>query len=253
MNDALELKPIQVVYDNNNVSSDQTIEVIPGNGACSGPDSSERNEVSPLLSTRQVAENNGEQRLQVDEGVDTDSLSQPKWRRELRRVKRELNEVVVWKLKLWTVILIVFITIALVIGISIIVCAVGHDDEDEKYDKSSFVVPRFFKGNFTLDAKSFHSDTQDEETIIELTQQLTGVYNSSPALERYFSSVTINNLQNTTGQFKLKFMMPLEHDELIRYTLSLKMVKNVLLQHLYDRDTGDSFYIKPTSLHMEAG
>lgn len=26
----------------------------------------------------QVAENNGEQRLQVDEGVDTDSLSQPK-------------------------------------------------------------------------------------------------------------------------------------------------------------------------------
>lgn len=45
--------------------------------------------------------------------------------------------------------------------------------------------------------------------------------------------------------------MPLENDELIRYTLSLKMVKNVLLQHLYDRDTGDSFYIKPTSLHME--
>ncbi|XP_016138692.1 TPA-induced transmembrane protein-like [Sinocyclocheilus grahami] len=83
--------------------------------------------------------------------------------------------------------------------------------------------------------------------------QLTGVYSSSPALERYFSNVTINNLQDTTGQFKLQFMMPLKHEKLIRYTLSLKMVKNVLLQHLYDRDTGDPFYIIPTSLHMEAG
>lgn len=253
MSEALELKPIRVVCDNNNVSSDQTIEVIPGNGACSGHISSERNEVSPLLSTTPVTENNSEQHLHVDGDADTDSLSQPKWRRELCRVKRELNEVVVWKLKLWTLILIIFIAIALVIGISIIVCAVGHDDEDEKYDKSSFVVARFFRGNFTLDANSFTSDTQDEQTMMELKQQLTGVYSSSPALGRYFSNATINNLKDTTAQFKLEFMMPLEHEELIHYTLSLKMVKNVLLQHLYDRDTGDPIYIIPTSLHMEAG
>ncbi|XP_043115775.1 TPA-induced transmembrane protein isoform X2 [Puntigrus tetrazona] len=238
MSDALELKPIQVVCGDNNLSNDQTIEVIPG--AC-----------SPLLSPTQVTENNNKQHLHVD--IDTDSPSQPKLQRELQKVKRELNEVVVWKLKLWMLILIIFIAIALVIGISIIVCAVGHDDEDEKYDKSSFVVARYFRGNFTVDAKSFTSDTPDEGTMIELKKQLTGVYNSSPALERYFSSVTIINLKNTTVQFKLEFMMPLEHEELIRYILSLKMVKNVLLQHLYDRDAGDPFYIIPTSLHMEDG
>ncbi|XP_016101705.1 TPA-induced transmembrane protein [Sinocyclocheilus grahami] len=252
MSDALELKPIQVVCDNNNVSSDQTIEVIPGNGTCSDHLRSERNEVSPLLVTPQVTENNREQHLHGD-GVDIDSLTQPKWQRELRRVKRELNEVVVWKLKLWTLLLLIFIAIALIIGISIIVCAVVHDDEDEKYDKSSFVVARFFRGNFTLDANNFTSDSQDEETMIELEQQLMEVYSSSPALERYFNSVTINNLQDTTAQFKLQFMMPLEHEELIHYTLSLKMVKNVLLQHLYDRDAGDPFHIIPTSLHMEVG
>ncbi|XP_026138579.1 TPA-induced transmembrane protein [Carassius auratus] len=252
MSEELELKTIQVVRDNNNSTEQTTVEV-PGNGAYSGHDSSERNEVSPLLSTTQDTENNREQHIHVDEGVDTDSLSQHNLQRELRRVKKELNEVVVWKLKLWTLILIVFTAIALVIGISIIVCAVVDDDEDEKYDKSSFVVPRFFRGNFTLDAESFDSETKEEDTMIELKEQLTGVYNSSPALERYFHSVTINNLQNTTGQFKLQFMMPLEHDKLILYTLSLKMVKHVLLQHLYDRDTGDPFYIIPTSLHMEAG
>ncbi len=57
--------------------------------------------------------------------------------------------------------------------------------------------------------------------------------------------------RDTTAQFQLEFMMPLEHEELMRYTLSLKIVKKVLLQHLYDRDTGDPFYIIPTSLHMK--
>jgi len=57
--------------------------------------------------------------------------------------------------------------------------------------------------------------------------------------------------RDTTAQFTLQFMMPLDHEELVRYTLSLKMVKNVLLQHLYDQDTGDPFYIIPASLSME--
>jgi len=45
------------------------------------------------------------------------------WRRELQSLKTELNEKVVWKLKLWMVILLVFFIIALVITISLIACA----------------------------------------------------------------------------------------------------------------------------------
>ncbi|XP_056121963.1 TPA-induced transmembrane protein [Rhinichthys klamathensis goyatoka] len=145
------------------------------------------------------------------------------------------------------VILLVLSVIALVIGISFIVCAVSDDDGDENYDKSSFVVKRFFRGYFTVDNSSF---TSDQETL-QLEQQLTDVYSSSPALERYFSNVTINHLQDTTAQFKLQFMMPSDHEELVRYTLSLKMVKNVLFQHLYDQDPGDPFYIIPSTLSME--
>lgn len=248
MGDAMELKDFT---DNNNVSGDQTIEVIPGNGACTYNIESGTEEISRLLSPPQVAENNREQHT-VD--VDTDSPAETsKWRRELQSLKTDLNEVVVWKLRLWMVILLIFSVIALVIGISIIVCLVSDDDGDENYDKSSFVVERFFRGNFTLDNSSFTSYSLDQETLLEqLEQQLTEVYSSSPALERYFSNVIINPLQDTTAQFKLQFMMPSEHKELVRYTLSLKMVKNVLLQHLYDH-TGDPPYIIPTSLRMEVG
>lgn len=49
---------------------------------------------------------------------------------------------------------------------------VGHEDEDEKYDKSSFVVARFFRGNFTLDGNSFTSNSQDEDAIKKLEQKV---------------------------------------------------------------------------------
>ncbi|XP_077063864.1 TPA-induced transmembrane protein isoform X2 [Siphateles boraxobius] len=248
MSDELELKPFKSGCDNNNDPGDQGIEVIPGNGSV--PNNVE-SEVSNLLSTTQAAENNRRQHeVEVEVDVDTDSETETsKWRRELQSLKTDLNELVVWKLKLWMVILIVFLAIALVIGISVILCEVSDDDGDENYDKSSFVVKRFFRGNFTVDNSSFTSDQE----ILQLEEQLTGVYSSSPALERYFSNVTINHLQDTTAQFKLQFMMPSDQEELVRYTLSLKMVKNVLLQHLYDQDSGDPFYIIPTSLRMEVG
>ncbi|XP_051719884.1 TPA-induced transmembrane protein isoform X1 [Ctenopharyngodon idella] len=252
MSDALE-KTFEVVCDNNNVSGGQTIELIPGNGACTYHVGSGTDEVSHLLSTPQVTENNREQHSVDGVDVENDSSTETsKWRRELQSLKTELNEVVVWKLKLWVVILLIFLVITLIIGISFILCAVIDDDGDENYDKSSFVVVHFFKGKFTLDNSST-SYSLDQETLLEqLEQKLTGVYSSSPALERYFSNVTINHLQDTTAQFKIKFMMPSEHEELLRYTLSLKMVKNVLLQHLYDQDTEDPLYIIPTSLSMLA-
>ncbi|CAM4556198.1 unnamed protein product [Leuciscus chuanchicus] len=247
MSDELELKPFKAACDNNNDPGDQGIEVIPGNGSCTYDVEKGTDEVSNLL-TPQAVENNRTQH-EVD-GVDVDTETKTlRWRRELQSLKTELNEVVVWKLKLWMVILLVFLVIALVIGISLIVCAVIDDDGDDNYDKSSFVVKRFFRGHFTVTNSSFTSDQE----ILQLEQQLTQVYSSSHALERYFSNFTISHLQDTAAQFKLQFMMPLDHEELVRFTLSLKMVKHVLLQHLYDQDTGDPFYIIPTSLSMEVG
>jgi len=45
---------------------------------------------------------------------------------------------------------------------------VSDDDGDDDYDKSSFVVNRFFSGNFSVDISSF---TLDQETRL-LEQQV---------------------------------------------------------------------------------
>lgn len=255
MGDELELKTIQGVSNNNNVASD-VIEVIPGNGACSDHVNSVTHEVFPLLSTSQVGDGSGEEhRVDV---VSHESVTISKDETNLQRVKQELNEVVVWKLKVWMVILIILFLIALILTVTLIVCAAGHDDEDEKYDRSSFVVERFFRGNFTLANNSFtsHPVTQPDESeklLEQLKQLLTEVYSSSPALARYFSDVTINNFRDDKAQFELQFIIPSENEKLVRYTLSLEMVKSVLLQHIYDQDpdAGDHLYVIPRSLSME--
>ncbi|XP_051535614.1 uncharacterized protein LOC127430135 isoform X4 [Myxocyprinus asiaticus] len=177
--DALELKTIVVGY-NNNVATDQSTEVTPANGACSDHAKSGANEVSHLLSVPQVSDNNREQHNVDGDAIDDESVSRiftSECQRELQRIKRELSEVVVWNLKLWMVVLIIFLVIVLIIGISLIVCTVGHDDEDEKYDKSSFVVERFFRGNFTLDSNSFTSHplnqlNETDKLLEQLKQQI---------------------------------------------------------------------------------
>lgn len=247
MNDGVELKHIAVAKDNNNVSSDQTAEGLPGNGT---------HEASRLLSTSQSLENSVEAPDELDRVVVDTNNSSPetsKCRRELQSLKEDLNEVVVWKLRVWMVMLLVASAILVAIAISIVVCAV-EDDVDEKYDRSSFVVQRLFRGNFTLESSSSSaSDPQDQQTVMELLkQEVTAVYISSAALERYFSNVTISSFQDSTAQFELRFMMPPENEELVRYPLSVKMVKNVLLQHFYDQDSGEQLSVIPTSLRMEA-
>lgn len=47
---------------------------------------------------------------------------------------------------------------------------IDDDDGDENYDKSSFVVERFFRGNFTLDNSST-SYFLDQETLLEQLEQ----------------------------------------------------------------------------------
>lgn len=62
--------------------------------------------------------------------------------------------------------------------------------------------------------------------------------------------MSFRNNDSSVG-YELKFKMPKENEQLIQYTLSREMVYHVLLQQLYDQDTGDPHYIKPSSLTME--
>uniref|UniRef100_A0AAY4CCR1 Uncharacterized protein n=1 Tax=Denticeps clupeoides TaxID=299321 RepID=A0AAY4CCR1_9TELE len=85
-------------------------------------------------------------------------------------------------------------------------------------------------------------------SLCPLCPQLNHVFQSSAALGRYFN-------QSRTGTLSvcLHFHMPVDSARLVNFTLSLEMVSNVLLQHLYDRgfEEADRLKLDPASLSME--
>lgn len=177
------------------------------------------------------------------------------------RVKDELNEVVFWRVRLWMVIIFVFLLIFAVIIISLALCSTIYEDVDEKYDASSFNVSRSFNGSFRLPNQVFTEElltlsvSKSQALATDLQKQLADLYRSSPALGRYFSEAKIYAFRNgsVTADYRLTFLMPAERqDELRNFTLSRKMVYNVFRQFLYDRETDESepMYIDPLSLKM---
>ncbi|KAL7832001.1 hypothetical protein AOLI_G00295490 [Acnodon oligacanthus] len=246
--DDVELKPLGGLPDNNNVENGEiNEEVSPGNGTCSNHHALDVTEGRPLLISAQGAESNGDHCT-----VRCPELLEEK-PRVLQRLKNELNETVVWKIKVWMAILIALVFIVSIILLFLVLCSGHQEDVDDQYDASSFVVPLFFKGSFIVANQSFVQDSMHQPSLEDgLQQKLTDIYRSSHALERYFSLATIQ-LRNASVQYELEFKMPLEHEQLTRYTLSREVVYHVLLQHLLDQDTENPLYIEPSTLYMEVG
>ncbi|XP_037630321.1 TPA-induced transmembrane protein homolog isoform X2 [Sebastes umbrosus] len=177
------------------------------------------------------------------------------------RVKRELHEVIFWKVRLWMVIIFIFLLIIAVILISLAVCSVIHEDVDENFDRSLFKVPQYFNGSFQLpnlvftEELSTLSSNESQALAAELQEKLTDLYRLSPALGRYFSQAEIYAFRNGSviADYQLTFLMPEEQqDQLRNITVSREMVYNVLRQFLYDQEQDESgpIYIDPVSLNM---
>ncbi|KAG5837454.1 hypothetical protein ANANG_G00239420 [Anguilla anguilla] len=170
-----------------------------------------------------------------------------------------LNRKVVWRLRLWMIIALILLVVAiLAIVLGLVLWEVLYEDEDDKFDRKSFVVPLFYNGSLRLVSQDVPEDlltSNQSRALIE--KELYSLYNSSPALGRYFSGVGLTTVRNgsVTANYWLKFLMPQEHKQLLRYTLSREMVYNVLRQHLYDQEPGAGplLYIDPAAIHMEGG
>ncbi|XP_035242458.1 TPA-induced transmembrane protein isoform X3 [Anguilla anguilla] len=170
-----------------------------------------------------------------------------------------LNRKVVWRLRLWMIIALILLVVAiLAIVLGLVLWEVLYEDEDDKFDRKSFVVPLFYNGSLRLVSQDVPADlltSNQSRALIE--KELYSLYNCSPALGRYFSGVGLTTVRNgsVTANYWLKFLMPEEHKQLLRYTLSREMVYNVLRQHLYDQEpgTGPLLYIDPAAIHMEGG
>ncbi|KAM9811719.1 TPA-induced transmembrane protein-like [Syngnathus typhle] len=195
------------------------------------------------------------------ERVATEEISSSK-ESAVDRVKRELKKVVCGgKVRLWMVLLMLLVVLVAVILISLSLCSVVYRDPDEKFNRSTFRVPRLFNGSFVLPGLNFTEDllsfssNRSRDLTGDLQGKLSNVYTSSPALGRYFSKAEIHTLRNGSviAEYQLTFFMPEEHQEQLRnFTLSRKMVYNVLRQFLYaqDRAAPSALYIDPVSLKL---
>nr|XP_057935090.1 TPA-induced transmembrane protein [Doryrhamphus excisus] len=189
------------------------------------------------------------------------AYASPRGESAMCRVKNELKEVVFWKVRLWMVVVMLFIVVVAIVLISLAVCAAIHEDADEKFDRSTFRIPRLFNGSFSLPSLVFTQDllmgssNESQALASVLQRKLTGLYASSPALGRYFSKAEIYSLRNGSviAEYQLTFLMPEEHEERLRsFTLSREMVYNVLRQFLCDQEDHASgpLYIDPVSLKL---
>uniref|UniRef100_A0A673WLG4 SEA domain-containing protein n=1 Tax=Salmo trutta TaxID=8032 RepID=A0A673WLG4_SALTR len=161
----------------------------------------------------------------------------------------------------WMILIFLIFLILLVIGVSFALCLVIHDDADEKYNPTLFVLPRCFNGSFKLTNQIFipellsPASNQSKALSSQLQEKLSELYSSSPALSRYFSSVEISDFRNgsVVADYRLGFLMPLNNAELEQFTLSREMVYNVFRQSLYDQDPelNHPLYIHPASLDMQ--
>ncbi|XP_032360225.1 TPA-induced transmembrane protein [Etheostoma spectabile] len=223
------------------------------------PDASERD---GLLSV-QTSSHNGEVVVHAAEAQSSLGNTYTPQKNSLgARIKRELNDDVCWKVKLWMVIVFIFLLILAVIMISLVLCSVIYEDEDDNFDSSLFKVPQSFNGSFRLpnlvftEQLSTRSSKESQTLAAHLQEKLAGLYRSSPALGRYFSEAEISAFRkgSVIADYQLTFVMPEEEqDQLRNVTLSREMVYNVFRQFLYDQEQpGESgqMYIDPVSLNM---
>ncbi|XP_037123754.1 TPA-induced transmembrane protein [Syngnathus acus] len=212
-------------------------------------------ETSGLLSAQRNG-CNGETMPSATEAISSSKES------AVHRVKRELGKVVCGgKVRLWMVLLLLPVVLVAVILISLSLCSVVYRDPDDKFNRSTFRVPRLFNGSFVLPGLNFTEDllslssNRRRDLTGDLQGKLSNVYTSSPALGRYFSKAEIHTLRNGSviAEYQLTFFMPEEHQEQLKnFTLSRKMVYNVLRQFLYaqDRAASSALYIDPVSLEL---
>ncbi|KAG7471177.1 hypothetical protein MATL_G00121650 [Megalops atlanticus] len=284
MNVDIELNQIQPkendLLDNNNLQNERAVkQQAPAGKGDSSHDTHEATENSHLLSADQTAVINGAHCAHggsVSDGQDSCSITleessthtgqvkiEPSNGQKKKRLYSNFNDVVVWKLKLWMVIALVFLLIIAVIVLSLVLYSVVYTDEDDTFNCELFVVPRIYSGTLRLVNQEFSEDLrsptspQSQALSTQLKKKLSDLYSSSPALGRYFSSAGMYEFRNgsVTAYYWLKFLIPQKHSQLVRYTLSREMVYNVLRQHLYDQgpDPEEPLYIDPASAYMEVG
>ncbi|XP_044525121.1 TPA-induced transmembrane protein [Gracilinanus agilis] len=162
--------------------------------------------------------------------------------------KRPVKE----KSKLWMAIASIFIGFILIIIVGLLLHEVTHMDEDEHE-----IFELASNKTFLVTVKIPEQCMAKENSLSnELSERLTNVYSSSPALSRYFASVEIaDSSSNSTMAYHLHFAVPSYDDMFMEYMMSKELVLGILRQNFHDQNVlgCETLGIDPASLSLSSG
>ncbi|KAG7479901.1 hypothetical protein JOB18_038393 [Solea senegalensis] len=254
----MEMKPLHTNGNDGAAHLNERVTAVNGDSTDKSSPATERD----VLLSRQAADHNGdaitsshEMEAQPTVGYNTKESS------TISRILRELNSEGFQRVKLCIALFLIAVVIVAVVLISLAVCAALHEDVDDMFDPSLFIVPLNFNGSFQLPNQVFteelfiFSSNESQTLSADLQEKLSDLYRASPALGRYFSTAEIYALRNGSviADYQLTFLLPEEQQEELRnFTLSREMVYNVFRQFLYDQEIEQTspMYIYPRSLFM---
>ncbi|XP_051870208.1 suppressor of tumorigenicity 14 protein homolog isoform X2 [Pristis pectinata] len=185
------------------------------------------------------------------------------WRRltPTYKCKRDIcNKIICWKCKMWMLIVSVATLIAAIIIIVILsIRATPLDDEFIDPKLKTHGIPRYYIGSMKISKYSFTPELMmpQSKNFTSLSNtlkiMLKQVYTTSPALGYYFVDSDIFSFSHGSviAYYWLQFALPEEQDLLIKYTLSIEVLINILRQHLHTADVRRIMEIEPSSVTLQ--
>ncbi|XP_049708840.1 TPA-induced transmembrane protein [Elephas maximus indicus] len=159
------------------------------------------------------------------------------------------NKTLVGKCKLWMVIASIFISLIIIIIISLCLIGATYIDEDENE-----ILELSSNKTFFVMLKVPEECVTEEELPGLLLKRLTAVYSSSPSLSRYFTSVEIADFSgdNATITYHLQFGVPSEDASFMKYMMSEELVLGLLLQDFHDQSISgcENLGLDPSSFSL---
>ncbi|XP_067848446.1 suppressor of tumorigenicity 14 protein homolog isoform X2 [Heptranchias perlo] len=151
--------------------------------------------------------------------------------------------------------LIIFLIIIVIIGIR----ATSIDDDFVDPNLKNYGIPRYYVGSMKISNHSFTPELMmpQSKSFSSLSKalkiMLCQLYSTSPALGYYFVDSGVFTFSNgsVTAYYWLQFALPKEHGLLVKYTLSVEVLINVLQQHIYTSRTTMNMEFEPSSVTLQ--
>lgn len=140
------------------------------------------------------------------------------------------------KCTLWMATASVFLIVIFVIVISLIMYSTLYSDDDG-YESLINGSSQYYTGTLKISDQCTSSEALSEQ----LTERISDVYKTSPALGHYFTSAKVISLSedNNIATYHLQFTVPSEASNFLKYTMSEEFVGGVLRQDVYDQEHTD--------------